>query len=93
MNNGSENGSPIPEKLLDEAAKLTKDFSIRKVSRILHLNLTILKKRAEDIKKDPAITPAFIEFKARDISSPLPVDCIVEIEKTDSIKMKMHFSS
>ena len=88
-----EKRSPIPEKLLDEAAKLTKDYSIHQVSRSLGLNHTVLKKRVEEIRNSPDITPAFIEFKAREIMSPLPVNCIVEMEKADGTKMKMHFSS
>ncbi len=88
-----EKGSPIPEKLLDKAARLTKDYSIHQVSRSLQINHTVLKKRAEEIEKTPGITSDFIEIKATDILSPLPVGCIVEIEKADGTKMKMHFGN
>ncbi|MCP3679830.1 MAG: hypothetical protein GY782_05985 [Gammaproteobacteria bacterium] len=88
-----EKRSPIPEKLLDEAAKLTEDYSIHQVSRSLHLNHTVLKKRVEDRRKARDTAPTFVEFNIRDTLSRSPSNCIVEMEKADGSKMKMNFSS
>ena len=88
----------IPEKLWKSAVKLSKTYSISRISKSLRLNYTSLKNRIvendEDsiakerlIEKVPA--PAFIEL---DFDRPAFVpECIVEMEDGCGARMRMCF--
>lgn len=81
----------IPEELWQSAVKLTPDYSIHRVSRVLHLNHTALKQRAlsagskNELKKEAGCT--FIEV---DVEKASTAECIVELEDGTGAKMKMH---
>ncbi len=75
---------PIPEHLWQAAARLSKQYSINHVARLLRLNHTALKERVEISKQE---NPAFVEIPFPDKVS--PVHWIVEMEKTSGAKLRM----
>lgn len=84
----------IPEELWTAAVRLSKEYSIHRISRTLRLSHSELKARAASFhaSKNAAIPPArSMDFIPIDISLPHPAECIVEMEHRNGNKMRMHF--
>ena len=83
--------TPIPTHLWEASVHLTKDYSISEIVKALHLNYTDLKKRASPNRapvKSADIPPTFLEIPP--ISS-ISNECVVEMERSNGCKMRMHF--
>lgn len=84
---------PIPKELWEAAAALCDDYTINQISKALHLNHTVLKKRIESIKggclSQTVSQPTFIELDLH--KSKFPAECIVEMEKMSGTKMRICF--
>ena len=84
--------APIPERLWESAASLCAAHSIYKISRSLRLDYNALKRRVcyshpESLPESVA-SSAFVEL---DLKASAPeVECLVEREDKDGLKMKMH---
>lgn len=86
---------PIPEYLWQAAKNLSKQFSITQISKALALNHTDLKKRIGEgvvLDDDQCFqSPAFIKI---DMEAPRNgSQCVIEMEKPDGARLRMHFSS
>lgn len=84
---------PIPEELWSAATLLTKTYSLHKVARLLSLDYTKLKKRAESLTT-PALSnslPAAPDFIPIDLIPQRDSECIIEMEHCNGNKMRMHF--
>ena len=75
---------PIPEHLWQAAAKLSEQYSINYVARLLHLNHTALKEKVEISKQE---NPVFVEIPLPD--ELLRVHWTVEMEKRSGAKLRM----
>jgi hypothetical protein len=87
--------TPIPESLWEGAVSLCADHSIYKISRMLHLNYNVLKRRAHYCQPESlpaAMMPSeFVEFE---LKATLPEsECFLEKEDKDGTKMKLHIKS
>lgn len=83
---------PIPQELWDAAALLTDKHSVCKVSKVLSLCYTTLKKRALALQAvklaSPHVTPDFI---AVDLNSAVSTECCIEMEHHNGNRLRMHF--
>ena len=74
---------PIPEHLWQAAAKLSKQYSINYVARLLRLNHTALKEKVEISKQE---NPAFVEIPfSAELSR---VHWTVEMDNTSGAKLR-----
>ncbi len=86
--------TPIPDALWQAAVSLAKNHSILEISKALRLNYTDLKHRvlAQNNEGDFQTNQnhTFIEL---DLQQPVsPPRCVIEMEKSNGAKMKMHFT-
>ena len=84
--------TPIPESLWEGAVGLCADHSIYRISKSLHLNYNVLKRRVCSSRPEsipePLTSSAFVELN---LKGSLPeTECLVEREDKDGVKMKMH---
>lgn len=85
---------PIPEPLWQAAVEQCADQSVLQVSRALRLNYTDLKTRVEKAKALDVCAPGYhADFVELDFGASMPPlsECVVEMERPDGAKMKMHF--
>jgi len=82
-------GASIPASLWEGAISFCADHSLYKISRTLHLDYNVLKKRFQSACPDhcpKSVTPS--DFISLDLSSSLP-KCIMEMERAGG-RMKIH---
>jgi len=82
-------GASIPAALWEGAISLCADHSLHKISRTLHLDYNVLKKRLQSACPPhctESLTPS--DFLSLDLSSSLP-ECIMEMEGAGG-RMKIH---
>src|SRR5271169_2023618 len=82
----------IPEELWKAAISLSKQFSTHQISKLLHLNHTVVRDHLRDENQGEVIQEkeaAFIEFDV--IQPAIASDCMIEIEKRGGAKMRMSF--
>jgi hypothetical protein len=93
--NTRQKREPIPEALWEAAIRVTQYNPIGRVSRILRLDHSKLKKRIQARCGDNFfgmdLVAGFIEIDSRQLIC--PVECIVEMEQPDGARMKMHIKS
>lgn len=83
---------PIPHELWDSAVLLTGKHSICKVSKVLSLCYTTLKKRVEAAQLvQPASSPTTPDFISVDLESVAPAECCIEMEHYNGNRLRMHF--
>lgn len=84
---------PIPESLWTAAISLCDQYSINRVSKVLHLSYTTLKGRIQGLKplsrKKRLSSPSFIELDWR--SGFAASECMIEMEDAHGSKMRMRF--
>jgi len=83
--------TPIPAYLWEGAVKLSEEYSVQHISKVLHLNHTALKKRFEHAESDRSLTsrgkPIFVELDApQGVSS---LGSFIEMESPKGFKMRM----
>ena len=80
----------IPEDLWTAAVRLSPEYSLHKISTVLSLSYTDLKKRINS-DKTPTCTGPAPDFIPIDIPPTHNAECIVEMEHRNGNKMRMHF--
>jgi hypothetical protein len=82
----------IPEDLWTAAVMLSKKHSLHKISRALSLSYTNLKKRVESHQTLHACSSSpSLDFIPIDIPQMHSAECIIEMERRNGNKMRMHF--
>jgi hypothetical protein len=83
--------TPIPDALWNAALKLTEEYSVHRVARVLHLNGTELMRRAvaRGLRgpSSKAPRPTFVEVGLS--QSTTPAACIVEMEDGQGAKLRV----
>ena len=83
---------PMPERLWRSAARLARQYSVGRVSKLARLDYYTLKGRLEDLVRDGVVPsekrPAFVEL-ALPPSVAMP-ECIVELEHPGGGSMRIH---
>lgn len=84
--------SRIPEELWEAAASLSGQYSIHYISKSLGVNHSALRDRvaACSLSENTEIQTCFFELPPP--QSPLPSECLVEMENIRGDKMRMHFT-
>lgn len=78
----------IPDELWEAAVSLTSRYSINHVSRELKVNYTDLKNKVQS--KEAVCASGFIELELKK-SELVESECILEIEKSEGSKLRMHY--
>lgn len=83
---------PMPTPLWRLAARLARQHSVARVSRVVRLDYYALKERVDLPNRDriaePEKRPAFVEL-ALPLSAPVP-ECVVELEHPRGGRMRIH---
>jgi len=84
-------GSPMPDKLWEEAADLARRHGINPIARALRLEYYALKHHVEGSggREEPS-RPAFVEVSVSPPSAPR--DCVVEMERADGARMRVRLT-
>lgn len=83
---------PIPQELWDSAVRLTDEHSICKVSKVLSLCYTKLKKKVEAAQLVRTTSfPATPDFISVDLKPVAPAECCIEMEHYNGNRLRMHF--
>ena len=87
---------PIPQELWQAAVGLSSKHSIHVISRKLHLNYNTFKQRISSIRSNSlgrVSEESGCKFVEVDIEKKiLPDSCVVELEDSKGMKMRMHLS-
>ena len=86
----------IPDELWKVAVELTKYHSVYKVSKLLHLDYSLLKKKAVNCslavsKPEEKPTVSFIELPP--VCNDLSESCCVDLKRPDGTQMQIRLSS
>lgn len=83
---------PIPQELWNSAVLLTDEHSICKVSKVLSLCYTTLKKRVEAAHIVQATSsPETPDFISVGLEPAGPAECCIEMEHYNGNRLRMHF--
>lgn len=84
--------STIPEALWKSAVCLSKTYGVHRISKALRLNHSVLKKRVHEasIPSSPKKTKPSLFVELDTFSSPFSLEGVLEMERSDGMKMKMH---
>lgn len=87
-----KHSDPIPQPLWDAAVNLSDQYSVHRISKVLHLDYSDLKRRFRLAQSGQSLLtrprPNFVELDAHQTLS--PVTSVIDMVNPDGFMMRMH---